>query len=95
MIDSYAFSRMFKRWRFAVRYTVQWYWEDELVEGFLKPMSLWLPLGTVRQKAQEIADDRKFPAHSFTVKSADGALSERWFRLNGQWRRKDARTRDP
>ena len=74
--------------------TLQWYWEgerDEQIAPFLLPLTLDLPVGTMREKAMEIAAHPKFaPVHSFTIMSGDGSLAERWFRMEGKWRRKDA-----
>jgi hypothetical protein len=30
------------------------------------------------------------PLHSLTLVSEDGTISERWFQIDGAWRRKDA-----
>jgi hypothetical protein len=77
-----------------MNYTLQWYWEgerDQQIAPFLLPLTLNLPIQTMRDKAIEIAAAPKFaPVHSFTISSADGSTSERWFRIDGKWRRKDA-----
>jgi hypothetical protein len=49
-------------------------------------------LGTVaeaRAVLEKIVAIEKVPAHSVTLTSEDGAISERWFQIDGLWRRKD------
>jgi hypothetical protein len=74
--------------------TLQWYWEDERdqpVARFLLPLTLNVTIEMMRASALEIAAHPKFPApHSFTIRSSDGAISERWFCIDGKWRRKNA-----
>jgi hypothetical protein len=68
-----------------MEYTIQWYWEGEkgqAIAPFLLPLTLKMPLQTIRGKAQEVSDLQKFPAHSFTITSGDGKLSERWFAVS-------------
>jgi hypothetical protein len=80
-----------------MNFTFQFFKEesDHRVEAFLLPLTLDFP--TV-QKAREvieriaknnIAKNGKGLAHSVTLKSEDGKTSERWFQINGAWRRKE------
>ena len=38
---------------------------------------------------RQLADLDKVPAHSFTIKSEDGTMSENWFQIDGSWRRRE------
>jgi hypothetical protein len=74
-------------------YTIQYFWEGEPSETlapFLLPLTLTMPLDAIRDAALKTVARDDFPAHSFTIESTDGTLSERWFYLDGKWRRKDA-----
>jgi hypothetical protein len=75
-------------------YTLQWYWEgerDQQIAPFLRPLTLELSIEMMRDKAIQIAEHPQFaPIHSFTITASDGSTSERWFRVDGEWRRRDA-----
>jgi hypothetical protein len=77
-----------------MKLTIQLFWEGEppapTVAPFLTPLTLDLPIEKARELAIKLGDHEKVPAHSFTIKSEDGTISERWFHLDGAWRRKDA-----
>jgi hypothetical protein len=78
----------------GMEHTLQWYWEgerDQQIAPFLLPLTLNLPIEMMRDKAiQMAAHDQFAPIHSFTITTKDGSTSERWFRVDGKWRRKDA-----
>ena len=79
-----------------MKLTFQFFWEGEpapapAVAPFLKPLTLdWPSIDAAREAAVKLANHENVPAHSFTIKSEDGAISERWFNIDGVWRRKDA-----
>lgn len=78
-----------------MKLTIQFFWEGEpapapAVAPFLKPLTLDLSIEKARELAIKTANHENVPAHSFTIKSKDGTISERWFYLDGLWRRKDA-----
>ena len=37
-----------------------------------------------------LLSQQRIPAHSISIDAEDGSLSERWFWLDGEWRRMDA-----
>ena len=78
-------------YRKPMKFTVQLFWEGELhgaVAPLFTPLTLDLPAADrAREMAMKVAAHRDVPAHSFTIKSEDGVLSERWFQLDGAWKR--------
>lgn len=42
-----------------------------------------------REVALKIVNHPDISAHSLTIQSDDGAVSERWFVMDGTWRRRD------
>jgi hypothetical protein len=78
-----------------MKLTIQLFWEGEpapapAVAPFLKPLTLnFRSIDEARELAIKTADHENVPAHSFTIKSEDGKVSERWYQLDGAWRRKD------
>jgi hypothetical protein len=76
-----------------MRLTIEFFWQREgerAVTQFLKPLTLDFPMVELaREAARKVADRDGVPIHSFTIKSEDGTISERWFQMNGSWRRKD------
>jgi hypothetical protein len=72
-----------------------WLFSEDKVRGVIAPLgtpfALDFPsIGAAREMFKNAASAEKSLAHSFTITSEDGA-SERWFRLDGVWRRKDDR----
>jgi len=56
---------------------------------FLTPLTLDLrSVEEAREVVGEIGEQRRIPAHSVMLTSEDGSVSERWFQLDGKWRRK-------
>jgi len=77
-----------------MKFTVQLFWEGELYGGvapLFTPLTLDLSSADrAREVAKKVAAHRDVPAHSFTIKSEDGTLSERWFQLDGAWNQGDS-----
>ena len=65
---------------------------DEIgIAPFLKPITLDLTSAKLaRGMIESIATRQDIPVHSVKLSSADHTVSERWFKLDGQWRCKDA-----
>jgi hypothetical protein len=77
-----------------MKFTCQYFKEedDHRVESFLRSLTLEFPsIEQARELFRKGADLDKVPAHSFTIKSEDGKISERWFQMDGSWRRREAR----
>ena len=78
-----------------MNFIIQFFWEGEpnlAVAPFLKPLTLDLrSIEEARKMAMKAAGHKDIPVHSFTIKSENGTASERWFYLDGTWRRKDVR----
>jgi hypothetical protein len=77
-----------------MKFTYQIYWERlgkaGAVEPFLLPLTLQFPsVAEARAVIEKIVAIEKVPVHSVTLTSEDGAISERWFHIDGSWRRKD------
>jgi hypothetical protein len=76
-----------------MKFTFQLFKEDSdlrTVEPFLFPLTLDLSsVAEARSMIRKVADNAKVPAHSLTIRSEDGSISERWFRIDGSWRRRD------
>jgi hypothetical protein len=76
-----------------MNFTFQFFKEesDHRVEPFLLPLTLGFPTVQMAREVIEnnIAKNGKGLAHSMTLKSQDGKISERWFQMNGAWRRKE------
>ena len=77
-----------------MKFTYQIYWERPgkagAVEPFLLPLTLQFPsVAEARAMLEKIVAIEKVPAHSVILTSEDGAISERWFQIDGSWRRKD------
>lgn len=75
-----------------MKLTIQFFWEGEqtpAVAPFLKPLTLdFKSIDMARDSARKAADHKNMPVHSFTIRSEDGTISERWFHVDGSWRRK-------
>ena len=77
-----------------MKFTYQIYWERlgkaGAVEPFLLPLTLQFPsVAEARAVLEKIVAIEKVPVHSVTLTSEDDAISERWFQIDGLWRRKD------
>lgn len=73
-----------------MKYTMQAYWERA---GTVEPLwqALTLVFDTIdgmRDIVKTLAEHAEIPIHSVTITSEDSRV-ERWFKLDGQWRRKD------
>jgi hypothetical protein len=61
------------------------------VAPFLLPLTLDLAsIDVAREMIRTVVDHEDVPAHSVTINSEDGSISERWFWLDGVWRQKFA-----
>ena len=76
-----------------MEYTLRAFWEGEKHQAVAP---LWPPLtlkfdsiDEMRTIVKKLADHAAIPAHSFSITAEDGTV-ERWFKLAGEWRRKDA-----
>jgi hypothetical protein len=61
------------------------------IEPFLLPLTL--KFGSAEEARRlfgQLINQPKIPVHSLTLSSEDGTISERWFQMDGVWRRKDA-----
>lgn len=72
------------------KYTMQTYWQEEgAVSPFLPALTLkYDTIEGMRSIVKTLADHAEIPVHSVTITAEDGKV-ERWFKLDGQWRRKD------
>jgi hypothetical protein len=76
-----------------MKFTFQMFWQNPSngLEPFLLPLTLDFPsVETARQAFDKIVRHPNVPVHSITLASEDRTVSERWFQIDGQWRRKDA-----
>jgi hypothetical protein len=77
-----------------MKYTYQVYWERLGKAGALEPLfphPFTFEFATVaeaREIVQTLVDSGKLPAHSITLTSEDCSLSERYFQIDGSWRRR-------
>ena len=79
----------------GMKFTIEIFWVTP--KGAIEPLfPIPLPpleLGSsahARDVATKLVGHQDIPAHSLTLKSEDGSVSERWFWMDGEWRRKDA-----
>ena len=80
-------------YRQHMKFTQQIFWENPegQIEPFLKPLSLEFPSAdAARGIFKHVLNHPKIPAHSLTLVSEDCDVSERWFQIDGVWRRKDS-----
>lgn len=80
-------------YRQQMKFTFQMFWANQKghIEPFLQPLSLEFPSAdAARRVFTQILNHPKIPAHSLTLVSEDGTTSERWFQIDGEWKRKDA-----
>ena len=76
-----------------MKFTLQMFWAraDGQIEPFLPPLTLdFSSADEARRVYSKILEQPKIPVHSLTLQSEDAATSERWFKVDGEWRRKDA-----
>jgi hypothetical protein len=75
-----------------MKFTLQMFWERKgEIEPMTKPLTLnFESADEVRGVFSQILGNPKVPLHSVTLASEDGNVSERWFQIDGVWRRKDA-----
>jgi hypothetical protein len=77
-----------------MKFALQMFWENSKgeIEPFLRPITL--PFSSVDEARRLfggfVEQATAVPMHSVTLTSEDGLLSERWFKIDGQWRRKNA-----
>lgn len=74
-----------------MEFTLQMFWEPEpgKIEPFLLPLTLkFSSAQAARDAFGKVASHPKIPVHSLTLISADGLVSERWFKIDGEWRQK-------
>jgi hypothetical protein len=63
-----------------------------LVEPFSSTVTLEYPsVHEARKIVAKLVDEAGAPIHSATVVSEDRKTSERWFQIDGTWRRKDVK----
>jgi hypothetical protein len=75
-----------------MKFTIQMFWESPAngLEPFLLPLSLdFSSVEEARSAFDKVACHPNVPVHSLTLKSENGSISERWFQIDGQWRRKE------
>jgi hypothetical protein len=76
-----------------MKFTLQMFWEGEpgsAVAPFLKPLTLDFPsIDEARKVFLKTTNLEQVRVHSLTITSEDGT-SERWFHIDGLWRRKDS-----
>jgi hypothetical protein len=76
-----------------MKVTLQMFWTNphEGIEPLLKPLTLdFASAEEARRIFGQMTKHPNIPVHSLTLVSEDGTISERWFQIDGAWRRKDA-----
>ena len=76
-----------------MNFTIQMFWTNTNgeIEPFLLPLTLQFDSAeAARLLFGQVLNQPKIPVHSLTFSSEDGTTSERWFQIDGVWRRKDA-----
>lgn len=73
-------------------FTLQMFWANPRgeIEPLLTPLTL--NFGSAEEARRifgQVTNHPKIPVHSLTLVSEDGSTSERWFQIDGAWRRKD------
>jgi hypothetical protein len=74
-------------------FTLQMFWTNlhGEIEPFLAPLTLnFASAEEARRIFGQVTHHPNIPLHSLTLVSEDGTISERWFQIDGAWRRKDA-----
>jgi hypothetical protein len=76
-----------------MEFTFQMFWERPphgTLEPFLRPLTLtFKSIEEARATLDKVVKHPDVPVHSVTITTGSG-VSERWFKLDGVWRRKDA-----
>jgi hypothetical protein len=76
-----------------MKFTIQMFWSNTKgeIEPFLLPLTLnFNSAEDARQLFGQVIKQPKIPVHSLILSSEDGTISERWFQIDGVWRRKVA-----
>jgi len=76
----------------GMKFTLEMFWTNPSgeIEPLLKPLTLdFKTVDDARQVFSAVTNHPKIPAHSITLVSEDRSISERWFQIDGIWRRKD------
>ncbi|MDR3472608.1 MAG: hypothetical protein P4M09_13115 [Devosia sp.] len=77
-----------------MRFTFEAFWErrpGDLVLLFDPPLTLDISSADeARRIFDKVVLHPAIPVHSVRLTSEDGSISERWFQLDGRWRRKDS-----
>jgi hypothetical protein len=76
-----------------MKFTLQMFWSN--LQGDIEPLHTPLALDfssvdEARRIFGQVTNHPNIPVHSLTLESEDGTTSERWFKIDGAWRRKDA-----
>jgi hypothetical protein len=76
-----------------MKFTIQMFWTN--LHGEIEPLFTPLTLNFVSAEEAgrifgQVTDQPNIPVHSLTLVSEDSTISERWFQIDGVWRRKDA-----
>lgn len=89
VVGEAAYCRVRNSMNFTFQFfTIQ---DNGEVLPFLSPLTLDFPsVAVARAMISKVLDHEDMPAHSVTITSEDGSISERLFWLDGEWRRKDA-----
>ena len=77
----------------GMRFTLQMFWASPHgeIEPLLTPLALnFASAEEARRIFGQVTKHPKIPVHSLTLVSEDGSTSERWFQIDGAWRRKGA-----
>jgi hypothetical protein len=75
-----------------MKVTLQMFWAK--LHGEIEPLHAPLTLNfataeDARRIFSQVTNHPNIPVHSLTLISEDGTISERWFQIDGAWRRKD------
>jgi hypothetical protein len=76
-----------------MKFTLQMFWTNPRgeIEPLLTPLTLNFASAEEAQRSfGQVTNHPNIPVHSLTLVSEDSTISERWFRIDGVRRRKDA-----
>ena len=76
-----------------MKFTLQMFWANPHgeIEPLLTPLTLnFASAEEARRSFGQVTNHPNIPVHSLMLVSEDSTISERWFRIDGAWRRKDA-----
>jgi hypothetical protein len=74
-----------------MKVTLQMFWTNlhGEIEPLLSPLTLnFESADDARRIFGQVTKHQDIPVHSLTLVSDDGAISERWFKIDGSWRQK-------